>query len=81
MEGEYIIMAKMNIVTPNLDQLTPLVDSRYTLVTLAAKRARDIMDNSHPVMAARKSTRDVTNAMEEIYEGKITYQRLNNGIK
>ena len=35
-----------NIVTPNLDQLTPLVDSRYTLVTLAAKRARDIMDNS-----------------------------------
>ena len=70
-----------NIVTPNLDQLTPLVDSRYTLVTLAAKRARDIMDNSHPVTADRTSTRDVTNAMEEIYEGKITYKRLNNGIK
>ena len=70
-----------NIVTPNLDQLTPLVDSRYTLVTLAAKRARDIMDNSHPVTADRTSTRDVTNAMEEIYEGRITYKRLNNGIK
>lgn len=70
-----------NIVTPNLDQLTPLVDSRYTLVTLAAKRARDIMDNSHPVTADRNSTRDVTNAMEEIYEGKITYKRLNSGIK
>ena len=70
-----------NIVTPNLDQLTPLVDSRYTLVPLAAKRARDIMDNSHPVTAERTSTRDVTNAMEEIYEGKITYKRLNNGIK
>ena len=70
-----------NIVTPNLDQLTPLVDSRYTLVTLAAKRARDIMDNSHPVTADRTSTRDVTNAMEEIYEGKITYKRLNRGIK
>ena len=70
-----------NIVTPNLDQLTPLVDSRYTLVTLAAKRARDIMDNSHPVTADRTSTRDVTNAMEEIDEGKITYKRLNSGIK
>ena len=70
-----------NIVTPNLDQLTPLVDSRYTLVTLAAKRARDIMDNSHPVTADRTSTRDVTNAMEEIYEGKSTYKRLNSGIK
>lgn len=74
-------MSKMNIVTPNLDQLTPLVDSRYTLVTLAAKRARDIMDKSHPVTANRVSTRDVTNAMEEIYEGKITYKRLNNSIK
>ena len=48
-------MSKMNIVTPNLDQLTPLVDSRYTLVTLAAKRARDIMDKSHPVTAKRTS--------------------------
>lgn len=74
-------MSKMNIVTPNLDQLTPLVDSRYTLVTLAAKRARDIMDKSHAVTADRVSTRDVTNAMEEIYEGKITYKRLNTGIK
>lgn len=78
-------MSKMNIVTPNLDQLTPLVDSRYTLVTLAAKRARDIMDKDagkkHPVTAERTSTRDVTNAMEEIYEGKITYKRLNSGIK
>ena len=74
-------MSKMNIVTPNLDQLTPLVDSRYTLVTLAAKRARDIMDKSHPVTAERTSTRDVTNAMEEINEGKITYKRLTSGIK
>ena len=72
---------EMNIVTPNLDQLTPLADSRYTVVTLAAKRARDIMDGEHPVTADRVSTRDVTNAMEEIYEGKITYKRMNNGIK
>lgn len=74
-------MSKMNIVTPNLDQLTPLVDSRYTLVTLAAKRARDIMDRSHPVTAERTSICDVTNAMEEIYEGKITYKRLNSTLK
>lgn len=74
-------MSKMNIVTPNLDQLTPKVDSRYTLVTLAAKRARDMLDKNHPVTAERVSTRDVTNAMEEIYEGKITYKRLNSGIK
>ena len=39
------------------------------------------MDVEHHVTADRVSTRDVTNAMEEIYEGKITYKRMNNGIK
>ncbi|MBE6099828.1 MAG: DNA-directed RNA polymerase subunit omega [Anaerovibrio sp.] len=71
----------MDIVTPSLDQVLPKVDSRYTLVSLAAKRARDIMDGSHDVMADRVSTRDVTNALEEIYEGKITYKRLRNTSK
>ena len=71
----------MDIVTPSLDQVLPKVDSRYTLVSLAAKRARDIMDGSHVVTAERTSTRDVTNALEEIYEGKITYKRLRNTTK
>ena len=69
------------MVQPGITKLDKCVDSRYTLVTLAAKRARDIMDKSHPVTAKRTSTRDVTNAMEEIYEGKITYKRLTSGIK
>ena len=71
----------MDIVTPSLDQVLPKVDSRYTLVSLAAKRARDIMDGSHAVTAERTSTRDVTNALEEIYEGKITYKRVRNTTK
>ncbi len=71
----------MDIVTPSLDQVLPKVDSRYTLVSLAAKRARDIMDGSHAVTAERTSIRDVTNALEEIYEGKITYKRLSNTTK
>ncbi|KHM52474.1 DNA-directed RNA polymerase subunit omega [Anaerovibrio lipolyticus DSM 3074] len=71
----------MDIVTPSLDQVLPKVDSRYTLVSLAAKRARDIMDGSHAVTAERTSIRDVTNALEEIYEGKITYKRLRNTTK
>ena len=53
----------MDIVTPSLDQVLPKVDSRYTRVSLAAKRARDIMDGSHAVTAERTSTRDVTNAL------------------
>lgn len=71
----------MNIVTPSLDELMPKVDSRYTLVTLAAKRTRQMIEEEHPVTAERQSSKDVTNAMEEIFEGKITYQRTKMGIK
>lgn len=71
----------MNIVTPSLDELMPKVDSRYTLVTLAAKRTRQMLGDEHPVTSRRKSTKDVTNAMEEIFEDKITYQRTKLGIK
>lgn len=70
----------MNIVTPSLDELLTKVDSRYTLVTLAAKRTRQIGEE-HPVTADYKSTKDVTNAMEEIFEEKITYKRTKIGIK
>lgn len=71
----------MNIVTPSLDELMPKVDSRYTLVTLAAKRTRQMLGDEHPVTAVRKSTKDVTNAMEEIFEDKITFERTKLGIK
>lgn len=71
----------MDIVTPSLDQVLPKVDSRYTLVTLAAKRSRDMLGDKHPVTAERRSTRDVTNALEEIYEGQISYKRIKNNAK
>ena len=67
----------MDIVTPNLDELMEKVDSRYTLVTLAAKRTREMLNEDNPVLLdeKEKSTKDVTNAMLEINAGKITYER------
>ena len=42
----------MDIVHPSMDQLLPKVDSKYTLVVLAAKRARQrtcsAPQNLHP---------------------------------
>ena len=42
------------------------------MVVLAAKRARQILVGSE-VKSEERSTKDVTNALEEILEGKITY--------
>ena len=65
----------MDIVHPSMDQLLPKVDSKYTLVVLAAKRARQILAGS-PVKSVLQSHKDVTNALEEVAEDKITFARV-----
>lgn len=64
----------MSMVNPSTDSLMEKVDSRYGLVVLAARRARQLLDNPDDLKATQaKSTKNVTNALEEIAEGKITY--------
>ena len=70
----------MDIITPSMNTLLTKVDSRYTLVVLAAKRARQILDGSEIKVKVR-STKNVTNALEEVAEDKITYARTQGGIK
>ncbi|QDR80682.1 DNA-directed RNA polymerase subunit omega [Sporomusa termitida] len=68
------------MINPSLDALVAKVDSKYTLVVLAAKRAREIMDGK-PSSAESKSNKPVTMALEEIAQRKITYERTKTGIK
>jgi DNA-directed RNA polymerase subunit omega len=68
------------MINPSLDVLVEKVDSKYTLVVLAAKRAREIMDGQQP-LAESKSNKPVTVALEEVAQGKITYERTKTGIK
>ena len=56
---------------PPIEQLLDRVDSRYTLVVAAAKRARQVLDGSLQLGEA-DSTKPVTIALWEIGEGKIT---------
>lgn len=68
------------MIKPSLDELVEKVDSKYTLVVLAAKRARELMDGEE-LTVATKSSKTVTNALEEVVEDKITYERTKVGIK
>jgi DNA-directed RNA polymerase subunit omega len=70
----------MDMVNPSMDTLLKKVDSKYTLVVLAAKRARDILDGSE-VKVSMKSTKNVTNALAEIAKDEIGYERTKLGIK
>lgn len=63
----------MSMVNPSTDYLMTKVDSRYGLVVCGAKRARQLLDGAEP-QAELQSTKNVTNALEEIAEGKISYE-------
>ena len=58
---------------PSIDSLVKKVDSKYTLVTLAADRARELPDGQPPLIPDAKNKQPVTVALEEIYKDKITY--------
>jgi DNA-directed RNA polymerase subunit omega len=75
------------VIEPTIDQLLDRVDSKYTLVVLAARRAREI--NSYysqlgegrgefvPPLVESGGLRNkpLSIALEEIAEDKVTYDR------
>ncbi|MEY8320396.1 DNA-directed RNA polymerase subunit omega [Lachnospiraceae bacterium 46-61] len=48
-----------------------VVSSRYTIVIVAAKRARQLVDHAEPMTTKTKIDRPVSIAVNELYEGKI----------
>lgn len=68
------------LIKPTLESLMTKVDNKYTLVTLAAKRARQLTDGDEPLVDV-DTTKVVSIAMEEIDQGKITYEAPRDGIK
>ena len=70
-------MPFMDMVTPSINTLLKKMDSRYALVVLAAKRARQLMEDESILKSDEnmRSNKNVTNALEEIAEGKITFKR------
>ena len=69
------------MVNPPLTDLEKQVDSKYTLVTLAAKRARELTDGDAPTVGKLDTDKPVSIAMHEIAAEKIGYIRTKEGIK
>jgi DNA-directed RNA polymerase subunit omega len=71
------------MIHPRIDALLDNVDSRYALVIVSAKRARQINNYHHqlgegtfddfaPPLVESRSKNYLTMALEEVAEGKIT---------
>ncbi|HEY8463219.1 MAG TPA: DNA-directed RNA polymerase subunit omega [Bacillota bacterium] len=67
------------MIYPSLDELLKSVDSRYSLVAAAAKRARQIMEESHS--DEEKSIKAVSLALNEIAAQKVKIEHTKSGIK
>jgi DNA-directed RNA polymerase subunit omega len=72
------------MIHPRIDDLTEHVDSRYALVIVAAKRARQINNYHHqlgegtfddfaPPLVESRSKNYLTMSLAEISEGKLKY--------
>ena len=62
------------IVNPTIVELSEKVDSRYTLVVEASKRARQLVDGAQPLVDP-KDMKPLKIAIEEINRGLLTYER------
>ena len=66
---------------PSIDALQRTIPSKYTIVTVAAKRARQIQDGKPLKIAEPKSYKPVSQALEELFSGDTTIivNEKNNG--
>lgn len=62
------------MLEPSIDSLMEKINSKYTLVTLSARRAREMQDTQQYMMASPKSHKYVGKALEEIIEGLLESQ-------
>jgi DNA-directed RNA polymerase subunit omega len=58
---------------PSIDDLKKKLDSKYTLVAVASKRARELRETSAPLVNAPRSYKHVGVALEEIVSEMIDY--------
>jgi DNA-directed RNA polymerase subunit omega len=62
------------LLHPSINLIREKADSRYTLVIMAAKRARDLIEGK-PALAETETNVPISIAAEEIVKGEITYRR------
>lgn len=59
------------MLEPSIDSLQEKIDSKFSLVTIAARRARQLQDGDKPLVDKVKSYTYVGVALEEIDARKI----------
>lgn len=59
------------MLEPSIDKLQEKIDSKYSLVTISAQRARTLQDEGKPLVKDTAAQTFVGIALQEIKEGKV----------
>jgi len=65
------------LLYPSVDQLLEKMDSKYSLVVVVARRARQL--KSDPEIVKFSAKKPIVLAMEEVINGTVRYKRLKEG--
>lgn len=65
------------MIYPSIDKLLNIVNSKYELVHIAARRSKEITETNHLQMPEEKyvSVKNIGRALEEVSEGLIIIER------
>ena len=65
------------MIYPSIDKLLNLVDSKYELVHISARRSKQIAKNGHLQLAESeyKNKKNIGRALEEVAEGLIEVKK------
>ncbi|OPJ61752.1 DNA-directed RNA polymerase subunit omega [Clostridium oryzae] len=69
-----------SMISPSILDLLGKVENRYSLVTVTAKRARQLIDGEEPLIRI-DATKPLTVAINEVNSGAIVYETVKEGIK
>ena len=62
----------MKVVNKDVEEGETKVNSRYSIVMATAKRAREIIDGSMPLVDAKVGEKPLSIAIDEMNQGKMT---------
>ncbi len=63
-----------SMINPSVVELLTKVEDRYSLVIVTSRRARQIIDGKQPLTTV-KSKKPLTLAVNEVFEGSVTYHK------
>ena len=68
------------MIYPSIDKLLNIVDSKYQLVHIAARRSKEMSKTGHYQMPINNyvSSKNIGRALEEIVEGLIIIKKIDD---